>query len=634
MKTHRVANYLVVSILLTLLSGAIKYYNVSEKKETTMLLNREQEIISESYSLLTSLLDAETGQRGFVITNDSAYLLPYQNSIAVVDQKLNALTLLATDDASQRALLNAKIAPVVKEKLQEMKHSLEIYHEQGASPAVAFIKTGAGRASMDHLRALLEEFRHDHTTQLQARNARLKTIYIINDTIHYVSFGLIALASGYALYVLLQQQKRNKELVAGLQDANRNLEQKVQERTLELERKTQQTEKLNQDLQDNFEELQSFYDVLQTSSMNAEEALLEIRDLYDNAPCGYHSLAADSTIVRINATELRWLGYTREEVVGKLKMKDIVSEQSANIGAKHFPLFKENGQLHNLEFDMKRKDGTTFPALLNAVAIYDARGNFLSSRSAIVDNSERKILEQQLRDLNASLVHLNEEKDHFLGIATHDLKSPLNGVLGLVNLMKLEHTNLTSDQLQYLGLMEESCVNMHMLIKNLLDVNRIEQGLNGISKETIAINSLLKKQYHVFKQSAAKKSISLILEDHVPDFHFHTDPELLSRILENLISNAIKFSPANKEVTINVVRTETHIRFEVLDQGPGLSVVDKQKLFGKFQRLSARPTGGETSSGLGLSIVKELVLLLNGSIAVESEEQKGAKFIVQLPLQE
>lgn len=634
MKTHRVANYLVVSILLTLLSGAIKYYNVSEKKETTYLLTHEQALISESYSLLTSMLDAETGQRGFILTNDSAYLHPYENSIAVVSQKLNALTLLASDNASQRALMKDKIAPVVNQKLEELKQSLDIYGHEGQASAIAFIKKDAGRLSMDHLRDLLGEFRQYHETLLQERNATLHTIYIINDTVHYISFLLIGLVSGYALYVLLQQSKQNVELVANLQDANQTLEQKVHERTQELERKSQQTEKLNDDLQDNIEELQSFYDVLQTNSADAEEALLEVRDLYDNAPCGYHSVAPDTTIIRINSTELRWLGYIREEVVGKLSIKDIVSEQSVAIFAENFPLFIKNGQLRNLEFDMKRKDGTIFPVLLNSTAIYNNRGEFVSSRSIIVDNSERKTLERQLRDVNARLVRLNEEKDHFLGIATHDLKSPLNGVLGLVNLMKLQHSNLTPDQLQYLNLMENSCVNMHMLIQNLLDVNRIEQGKNAINKEYIAINGLLKKQYHVFRQTAEKKNISLILEDHVPDFSIHTDPEILNRILENLISNAIKFSPAHKEVAINVVRTETHIRFEVLDQGPGLSAVDKQKIFGKFQRLSARPTGGETSSGLGLSIVKELVLALNGSIVVESEENKGAKFIVQLPLQE
>lgn len=629
---HRVANYLVASILLTLLSGAIKYYNVAEKKETVQRLNHAHDVIHESYSLLTTLLDAETGQRGYVLTGDSAYLVPYKAAVATLDEKLNALSHLTEDNPEMNALFQRDIVPRVEQKRQELKHSLVLFASQGHAATVAYIKNDSGKLSMDHLRNALEHIREYEDTQLNLRNQRLRTIYIINDTIHYASFILISLVSGYAFYVLLQQNRRNRELLTGLHEANRTLEQKVHDRTLELEKKNHLTEKLNKDIQENFEELESFYDALQTSSAFAEDTLREIRDLYDNAPCGYHSLASDGTLQRMNATELNWLGYTREELVGKLNFKDLITPASARIFKNKFQNFKQNGEIRNLEFEMQRKDGTCFPVLINATAIYNAQGEYISSRSAVIDLTERKQLELKLLDANAGLIRINEEKNHFLGIATHDLKSPLNGVLGLINLIKMHAKNLTVDQLQYLKLMEDSSINMQMLIKNLLDISRIEQGLNTVNKEYVAINALLKKQYHVFIESAQKKNISLILQDHVPDFHFHTDPEILSRILENLISNAIKFSPSYREVAISVIRTETYIRFEVLDQGPGITKKDREKLFGKFQRLTARPTAGESSSGLGLSIVKELVNALNGNIVVESDENKGAKFIVELPL--
>ncbi|MBL0741253.1 CHASE3 domain-containing protein [Chryseolinea lacunae] len=629
---RRVANYLVASILLTLLSGAIKYYNVAEKKETTQLLNHAHEVIHESYSLLTTLLDAETGQRGFVLTGDSSYLLPYETAIAIVDAKVNTLSSLTDDNPVMSDLFHRDIVPLVQQKRQELRKSLTLLQTQGQAATVAFIKNDSGKISMDHLRSALDRIRDYEDTQLNLRNNRLRTIYFINDTIHYASFFLISLVSGYALYVLLLQNRRNRELLTGLHEANRTLEQKVHDRTLELEKKNHLTEKLNKDIQENFEELESFYDALQTSSAFAEDTLREIRDLYDNAPCGYHSLAADGTLQRMNATELNWLGYTREEVVGKLKFKNLITPTSARLFDKKFQTFKQQGEIRNLEFEMQRKDGTCFPVLINATAIYNAQGEYISSRSAVIDLTERKKLELQLLDANAVLIRLNEEKNHFLGIATHDLKSPLNGVLGLINLIKMQAHNLTADQLQYLRMMEDSSINMQMLIKNLLDINRIEQGLNTVNKEYVAISALLKKQYQVFRESAQKKNISLILQDHVPDFHFHTDPEMLSRILENLISNAIKFSPSYREVAISVIRTETYIRFEVLDQGPGISKQDREKLFGKFQRLSARPTAGESSSGLGLSIVKELVNALNGNIVVESDENRGSKFIVELPL--
>jgi signal transduction histidine kinase len=112
-----------------------------------------------------------------------------------------------------------------------------------------------------------------------------------------------------------------------------------------------------------------------------------------------------------------------------------------------------------------------------------------------------------------------------------------------------------------------------------------------------------------------------------------TDKDLLMRILDNLISNAIKFSPFNKTITLTLSRNEGHVVFIIQDEGPGIRPQDRAMLFHKFKKLSARPTDGESSSGLGLSIVKDLVDMLKGSIDVRSEVGKGACFIVKLPYQ-
>jgi PAS domain S-box-containing protein len=129
----------------------------------------------------------------------------------------------------------------------------------------------------------------------------------------------------------------------------------------------------------------------------AEEALQrsaeEIEDLYNNAPCGYHSLDKDGVFVRINDTELNWLGHTREEVVGKMKFPDILTPESLKIFRKNFPLFKSRGQVKDLEFEMMRKDGTILPVLLSATAIKDADGNYVMSRSTVFDITERKEVE-------------------------------------------------------------------------------------------------------------------------------------------------------------------------------------------------------------------------------------------------
>jgi PAS domain S-box-containing protein len=126
----------------------------------------------------------------------------------------------------------------------------------------------------------------------------------------------------------------------------------------------------------------------------AEEALQksaeEIEDLYNNAPCGYHSLDRDGVFVRMNDTELNWLGYTREEIVGKMKFPDILTSESLKKFKEKFPLFKSRGQILDLEFEMIRKDGTILPVLLSASAVKDANGNYVMSRSTVFDITERK----------------------------------------------------------------------------------------------------------------------------------------------------------------------------------------------------------------------------------------------------
>ncbi|HEX5338934.1 MAG TPA: PAS domain S-box protein, partial [Gallionella sp.] len=124
----------------------------------------------------------------------------------------------------------------------------------------------------------------------------------------------------------------------------------------------------------------------------------EIEDLYENAPCGYHSLDGDGTIIRINHTELQWLGYTREEVVGKLNFADLHTAKSQRKFRKNFVLFKEQGSLFDQEYELIRKDGSVFPVILNATAVFDADGRFLMSRSTLHDITERKFAQEALQE--------------------------------------------------------------------------------------------------------------------------------------------------------------------------------------------------------------------------------------------
>lgn len=134
----------------------------------------------------------------------------------------------------------------------------------------------------------------------------------------------------------------------------------------------------------------------------------EIEDLYDNAPCGYHSLDQDGVFVRINNTELKWLGYTRDEIVGKMKISQLYTPKGRQLFERTFPLFKEQGAVHDIEVDIVRKDGTQMTVLLSATAIYDAAGRFLMSRSTMFDITVRRHAEEGLRLHSAIISHMEE----------------------------------------------------------------------------------------------------------------------------------------------------------------------------------------------------------------------------------
>ncbi len=136
-------------------------------------------------------------------------------------------------------------------------------------------------------------------------------------------------------------------------------------------------------------------DAIVAGEENIQKASDEILDLYNNAPCGYHSLDKDGLFIRINDTELRWLGYQREELIGKRRFTDLVAESSLKTFRDNFPLFKERGWVHDLEFEMVRKDGSILPVLLSATAVFDDNGHYAKSRSTIYDITERKQAERE-----------------------------------------------------------------------------------------------------------------------------------------------------------------------------------------------------------------------------------------------
>ena len=634
MKTNSIITLLVSSVILTGVSAAITHYAIRDSRNRVEWVFHTYEVIDQAAILLKRLRDVESDQRSYLITGDSSYFLNLQRSRIQLSETADTISILVTDNPQQAALLNTKLIPAITRKLYQVDAAINQYNLYGRDSAFARIKGGIGKALMDSIQLYEATFSNREKVLLANRLKEVNVTHNRQIVIRYGSFILIAFVSVLALFTIVQKQERNDHLIKELNLVNTSLEKKVEQRTVELKRQTDVAEELNQKLQENMEELEMFYETLQVKSIKTESALQEIEDLYNNAPCGYHSLASDGTIIRMNQTELKWLGYTVDEVLGKMHVTSILLPEEHTSYYNDFEAFKREGFIHNKEHTFLRKDGSTFPVLLNATAIYNELGEYTMSRGTVIDITERKAYERQLMEVNKKLTRFNTDKDNFLNVAAHDLKSPVNNILGLISLINMQKGNISPEQGEYILHIQHLCSNMQNLIGNLLDIGKIEGGIMVLTREPVNVSEFMKEHLDDFKEHAATKHISLILEDHTPNSCVITDRSALQRISENLISNALKFSPPHTRVIIRLEQTDHHLKMEIQDHGLGIHPDEINLLFRKFQKLSTRPTGGEGSSGLGLSIVKELVTALNGKIYVSSEVNKGTTFSVELPLSE
>ncbi len=241
-------------------------------------------------------------------------------------------------------------------------------------------------------------------------------------------------------------------------------------------------------------------------------------------------------------------------------------------------------------------------------------------------------IQQQNKELEKrsnKLIDLSEEKDSFINVVAHDLKSPLNNIIGLANLIKI-NGNLNEEQYHYLNMLDQVTLEAKNLISNLLDINKLESGNIEETFEKFEMSEVVEKEINYFRKDAQEKNI--ILEKLCTgEGIIENNKEFIQRILTNLISNAIKFSPEHTKITVSCTYHQNKMILSVKDQGPGISEEEQKNLFKKFQKLSSRPTGGESSTGLGLAIVKLMVDKLKGKIEVRSKLKEGTEFIITFP---
>ena len=345
------------------------------------------------------------------------------------------------------------------------------------------------------------------------------------------------------------------------------------------------------------------------------------QDLYDHSPCGYHSLDAEGRFVEMNRTELGWFGYERDEVVGRLRFVDVMTPASREVFHRNFPHFKETGEVHDLEFEMVRKDGTTFPVALSATALYDEAGRYVRSRSTLSDITERRRAERAVLDLN-------QELEAFSYSVSHDLRAPLRSVIGFAQFLAEDHAAALDDEgRKLLARIDGAATRMGHLIDDLLGLARL--GRAEMQREAVDLSALARQVGEGLREGDPGRDVEIAVAG---GLRAEGDPRLLRVAIENLMANAWKFTRGMERPRIEFDAVAAQNGgppvFFVRDNGAGFDMRYAEKLFAPFQRLHR--VDEFEGSGIGLATVQRIVHRHGGEIWAEAEVGRGASFFFRL----
>ena len=380
-------------------------------------------------------------------------------------------------------------------------------------------------------------------------------------------------------------------------------------------------------------------------SRNSHEFDSPYRELFEFAPVAYHEIDAAGVLRRVNQTECRMLGYTREEMVGKPVWQFVAADQQEQ--SREAVRRKITGEEPPAPFerDFLRRDGGYLILEIYDNLIYNRAGQVTGIRSVLLDVTDRRLAEQLLANevtererLTVALRRSKEEaekanraKSEFLSRMSHELRTPLNAILGFAQL--LEMSALDRDKREAVAQILKAGQHLLGLINEVLEISRIEAGRLSLSPEPVLISSAIQETLDLLTPMAVRRNIMLRDEGGKERRRYvMADQQRLKQVLLNLISNAIKYNSDDGTVTIATEEIDgSRLKIKIRDTGPGIKPDSLSKLFTPFERLGAEQTGVE-GTGLGLALSKRLLEMMGGSIGVENNPDRGSTFWMELPL--
>jgi PAS domain S-box-containing protein len=586
------------ALLLTLLFiiGIASYKNLLQLIENNRLATKNRVILKKLEIVLTKITDAETGQRGYIITGDERYLEPYHVAIATIDQEIKELRKLIVGNPNQNRKLDA-LEPLIAEKLIGLKERIDLRKNKGFEGAAQEVRSGKGRLVMDKMRKIISDMEDNERNLLEWKTA--ETEANARHTVFIVIFGssLAFLIVGIASFITHREVIKHKQSDEALQKAYTELEQKVEDRTAELQQ-------INESLQSEISERKEIEEKLRTASN-------EWRITFDSTSDLIMLLDREMNIIKANLATAKFFNKPINEILGK-KCFQLFHGIDEPLATCPFEKMKNTKKHEEAEFYLSEKN---IWLRTSVDPIFDDKGNITGSVHIVRDITDRKRAEEklytyqeQLRSLASQLSLLQEQERRRIAIDLHD---HISQTLALCKIK--------------LGILQESASSD--LTKSLDEIrNLIEQSIQYTRSFIFELSPPI--LYELGFETAVEWLGEQILKKHGILFYFKDDRKpkpignetriILFQVMRELLMNIAKHAHADK-ASISICKDGDSIRIHIEDDGVGFDV-------------SKIDTSLNKTVGFGFFSIRERLNYIGGQIEIKSEPGHGTRVTVVAPL--